>query len=258
MDENPYRGPESEDGIASTKRPTSTMSKVLMVLMVLGIVGVAFLLLLPTVRTGREAARRNLCNNHLKQIAIALQNYQDAHDALPPAYTVDAAGKPLHSWRTLILPYLEERTLYESIDLTKPWDDPVNAKARETSLSVYQCPSTDDPDGNTTTYLAVVTPNSAIQADKPRRVAEITDGASKTLMVIEVDADHAVPWMSPVDADEKTVLRIGPTSKLAHPGGVHAAFVDSHVAFLREDLPTAQRRALISSAANDEVSDPEN
>ena len=72
------------------------------------------------------------CANNLKQIALALRNYESVYHALPPAYTVDAEGKPLHSWRTLILPYLEQQALYDKIDLSKPWDDPANKEAYET------------------------------------------------------------------------------------------------------------------------------
>src|SRR4051812_5995401 len=105
MDENPYHSPDSQSG---AKPKTSAMSTVLTAVAVLGIVGVLIALMLPMVRSARPAAYRNACSNNLKQIAVALQNYSAMYDALPPAYTTDAEGKPLHSWRTLILPYLEE------------------------------------------------------------------------------------------------------------------------------------------------------
>ena len=71
-------------------------------------------------------------------------------------------------------------------------------------------------------------------------------------MVIEVDEAHAVPWMSPVDADEAIILAIGgPNARSPHPGGMNAAFVDGHVDFLPADMPAAERRALISIAGND-------
>ena len=181
-----------------------------------------------------------------------MQQYAETHHALPPAYTTDADGKPLHSWRTLILPFLEEQQLYKSIDLTRPWDDPVNAKACNTIVDAYRCPSVDCPE-NHTTYLAVLTPSSCFRPTKPRSLSEITDGAPETLMVIEVDSEHAVPWMSPVDADEKVVMGIGPESKLAHVGGVQAAFVDGSVRFLDADMSAAERRALISIAGNDKA-----
>ena len=65
--------------------------------------------------------------------------------------------------------------------------------------------------------------------------------------MIEVDSEHAVPWMSTTDADEKVVMGIGPRSKLDHPGGVSAAFVDGHVQFLDADMPAADVVALFPS-----------
>ncbi len=95
---------------------------------------------------------------------------------MPPAYTVDAKGRPLHSWRTLILPYLEQEPLYQMIDLSKPWNDPANAKALETSLPVFRCPEAVGP-RNTTTYLAIVGPNGCLIPKESRRLAEITDAS---------------------------------------------------------------------------------
>lgn len=239
---------------APPKNKRTLSATALKVLAVLGIIVIALAMLLPAVRTAREPARRNECRNNLRQIALALKRYAEVHGALPPTYTTDADGRPLHSWRTLILPFMDEQQLYNSIDLTKPWDDPANAAAFNTNLSVYQCPSAPWEIDNRTTYLAVVAPNSCFQATVPRELSEITDDASQTLMVIEADEEHAVPWMSPVDADEKTVLGLaGPTSRTAHPHGVQAGFVDGSVRLLSDETPAAVRRALISIAGNDNV-----
>ncbi|MEL7264459.1 MAG: DUF1559 domain-containing protein [Planctomycetota bacterium] len=67
------------------------------------------------------------CSNNVKQIGLGLANYHASWNSFPPAYTVDANGNRLHSWRTLILPYVEQQPLYDRIDLTKPWDDPAHA-----------------------------------------------------------------------------------------------------------------------------------
>jgi len=165
--------------------------------------------------------------------------------ALPPAFTVDAQGKPLHSWRTLILPYLDQRQLYESIDLSKPWNDPVNARAYETSVSAFRCNLSNCPK-NHTTYLAVVTPNSCLRPIEPRPFSEITDRRDQTLVAIEVSSPQSVPWMAPRDADEQLVLGFGPNSKLPHPDGTHAALLDGSVRFLSATLSDDNRRALIS------------
>lgn len=213
--------------------------------------GLCIALLLPATRNARPAARRVHCQNNLKQIALALYNYADEWGALPPAYTVDADGHPLHSWRTLILPYLDQSPLYDTIDLSKPWNDPANLKAYETAIHIYNCPSTDGPRTHTT-YMAVVAPGSCLQPHQPRKFSEITDPRAGTLMIVEVEPEHAVHWMAPVDADAQRVLSFGPESKLAHSGGMHAAFADGSVQLLSADMPADERRDLISISFKDQ------
>src|SRR5207244_4506816 len=69
---------------------------------------VAAMCLLPSTRMPREASRRSVCVNNLKQIGLALQNYHDDFGCFPPAYIADENGRPMHSWRVLILPYIEQ------------------------------------------------------------------------------------------------------------------------------------------------------
>lgn len=221
------------------------------IVVVILILGVLAAFLLPSVRRAREPARRSQCKNNLKQISLALLNYVDAYHALPPAYTVDADGKPLHSWRTLILPYLDQKALYDTIDLTKAWDDPVNAAAFNTRVEVFICPSSSIESPNHTTYMAVVTPTSCFRPIEPRPLSEITDDHSRTLLVVEMNSDYSVPWMAPRDADESQFLAINMQSKLGHWGGVQAVFLDGHVVFLNATMPADTRRALISIAADD-------
>jgi hypothetical protein len=205
------------------------------------------------VRSGREAARRNSCLNNLKQIALALSNYESVHGAYPPAYTVDANGLPLHSWRTLILPYMEQQRLYDSIDLAKPWDDPANAVAHNTMLEVYRCPS--DPTANAdkylTTYLAVVTPDSAIRTADSLSHAELP-APSETLLVIDAAPSQATHWMSPVDADEKLLLNVDPKLKRQHNGDLClAAYADGHVHPHSGMIDPKALRAMITASADD-------
>ncbi|MGE5193057.1 MAG: DUF1559 domain-containing protein, partial [Deltaproteobacteria bacterium] len=242
------------ESLVVSQSPKKGPIRLFTALTVLAIGAVLVALMLPAVRRGREPARRSQCKNNLKQIALALHNYEERYNALPPAYTVDADGKPLHSWRTLILPFLDQEPLYESIDLSKPWDDPANAEAFKTSLSVYHCPSDSSPQ-NHTTYLASVGSTGCFRLTEPRLLSEITDGLSQTLMVVEVPSDRSVPWMSPKDADERLMLGLGPESKLAHTGGMNAALCDGSVRFLSTAIPAATRRALISIAGGDKVGD---
>ena len=221
-------------------------------LVVVGLVGLLIALMMPhNTCCNWPAARRSQCVNNLKQIALALRNYEEVYKALPPEYTVDARGRPLQSWRTLILPYLEQGELYRTIDLSKPWDDPVNARARETVVPVYQCPAAEGL-ANRTTYLAVAGPHGCFQHGKPRRLAEITDDHELTLMLFEAGEKDAVPWMAPVHVVESMVMRVGPNRRLSHAGGMNVCFVAGNVGFLKADTPVEVRRAMITISGNDD------
>ncbi len=229
--------------IESARKPRSGKALLNICMILVGIL-ILIALLLPARRGGREAARRTLCKSNLKQIELALFNYESTYHALPPAYTVDAEGNALHSWRTLILPYLDQTQLYEKIDLSKPWNDPVNAEAFNTRVPVFQCPSTAHKDNNTT-YMAVVGSNNCFLPSEPRQLSDITADRGETLMVIEVAPEQSVHWMSPSDADERMIVGFGPQTKFAHPGGTNASFVDGRVRFLEATIPAAELRAKI-------------
>jgi prepilin-type N-terminal cleavage/methylation domain-containing protein len=220
-------------------------------LAVLAVCGILIALLLPLRRGSSEAARRTQCANNLKHIGLALYSYHDEYKAFPPAYTVDANGRPLHSWRTLILPYLEEKALYDTIDLTKPWDDPVNRKAGETLPSVYFCPGNNEQ-SNLTSYVAIVGKQTCLRPELSTSLADITDDKHLTLMVIEVPPENQVPWMSPQDANEESFLDYRSSSKLPHRGGVSGLVADSTVRFLSVKLETAVLRALGTINGNDD------
>ena len=229
-----------------------------MIIRLLKLFGVLFLIafviavLGQSVSTPREAARRTQCKNNLKQLAIALHNYHDTYNSFPPAYTVDENGNPLHSWRTLILPFFDQQQLYKTIDLSKPWNDPVNAEAYKTVVNGYLCPST-AVEATHTTYLAVVTPNSVLRPSQSCTIKEVTDGTAETLMVVEVPPEKAVHWMAPVDADHETLQTENGKKKLAHVGGWGGAMVDASVRFFSETISDKQIHALCTVNGKDVV-----
>lgn len=262
MSENPYESPEAMDNVAMVKRPWKT--RIFTYLSIAAILLVLVSLLMPATRDARGAARRTRCKNNLKQIVLALHNYHDAYGAFPPAYTVDSNGRPLHSWRTLILPHIERRVdetaiehvsqtaICNSVDLSKPWNDPANAEAFKTVPEVYRCPSADLPPGFTN-YLAVTGPDACFLRTTSRRLNEITDGTSETLMVVEVAAENSVPWMAPQDADQQIVLSFTKGGKLAHTGGTQVALADGSVRFLSENMDPDSLRALTTIAGKEAV-----
>ena len=116
MTENLYASPSPENDPVALKAGSKSWPLHLLWIVPVGCLVIA--LMLPAQRRAREPARRSQCKNNLKQIGLALHNYHETYGAFPPAYTVDADGKRLHSWRTLILPYLDQAPLYDKIDFS--------------------------------------------------------------------------------------------------------------------------------------------
>lgn len=116
-------------------------------LVVIAIIAILIALLLPAVQQARDAARRSSCKNNLKQLSLALHNYESAYRMLPPGYfhKVDPLGTPAnfmgYSWGTMILPQLEHKNLYDQFDFSIPVFNVVNLPPRERHLSVFLCPS---------------------------------------------------------------------------------------------------------------------
>jgi len=251
MNDNPYQSPES-----TGKLPNSNAAVIgrygLTFLGVLIALGLLVALLLPAMRPSRESVRRAQCTNNLKQIALGLLKCEEQYGVLPPAYTVDADGRPLHSWRTLILPFIDQPRLYDYIDLTKPWDDPANKVASETVLTSYMCPTSFGTSGHTT-YLAVVTSDGCLRPTEGRKLSDITDPHDSTIMVIEVDTEHSVPWMSPTDADEELILSLASSESLIHDGRIAVATVTGRAVSLSTPTDAEELRAMISIAGGDDA-----
>ncbi|OYP33999.1 DUF1559 domain-containing protein [Rhodopirellula sp. MGV] len=129
-------------------------------LVVIAIIGILVGLLLPAVQAAREAARRMSCSNNLKQIGIAMHNYNDVYRKLPPSalgVRVDGTNKApinelgLTGWVS-ILPYLENQALYESFDLNQGLENEDNLAASKKTPEVYLCPSVPLPSGEANGY----------------------------------------------------------------------------------------------------------
>jgi len=222
-----------------------------------GAVGMGVALLLPAVQAAREAARRMQCANNIKQIVLALHNHHDAIGALPPLYSVDANGRPLHSWRVQILPYIEQIALYDAIRHNEPWDSEYNKQFHDRMPAVFGCPS--NP-GRLCTY-AVIAGEVFVPATTAMRAAErhargntfavITDGTSNTLAVVEVR--EAFNWMDPtkdVTLDE-LVNGFGMGGRVGsyHMGGMNVGLFDGSGRFISETIDRAVLRALGARAS---------
>ena len=218
--------------------------------MAAGPVGVA--LLLPAVQAAREAARRSQSVNNLKQIMLAYHNFHSTNNTFPPAAICDAEGKPLLSWRVAILPFIEQQDLYNQFHLDEPWDSAHNKPLLEKMPQVYRSPKA-KPNDTTTFYQAFVGDGALYDApSKAPGIAEITDGTSNTLAVVE--AGKAVPWSKPEDipfARDKDLPKLG---GLGFPGGFNAGFCDGSVRFLKFSINKDTLKALITRAGGEVIS----
>jgi hypothetical protein len=164
-----------------------------------------------------EATRRSDCAEHLHRIVIAMLLYEREHGTLPPAYTTDAGGKPLHSWRTLLLPYLGQNELYAKLRLDEPWDSPHNSQFHTTQLDIYQCPSAILPPG-LTSYSVVVGDKTPFGPGQGRALSNFGD---RLLLVVE--RRQPVMWMDAASelSYEEAVSQFGVADAVGGVGSPH-------------------------------------
>ena len=188
-------------GLAIYVRQAQSLPSLAELVVIVVVLLVLVALLLPAAQTARESGRRVQCASNLKQLAIALLYYEKANGCFPPAYITDKNGKPMHSWRTLILPHMDLSALYNLFKFSEPWDGPNNRKPGTVPVMVYVCPSDPavrQPAAARTSYVAVVGPNTAWAGDKPRKLADFGKHASTTIMLVEV-TNSGIDWAEPKD-----------------------------------------------------------
>lgn len=197
----------------------------------LAFIGVLIGMLLPAVQGPVDASRRTHCLNNLRQILLATLNYESVNGHLPPAYIADETGKPIHSWRVLLLPYLEQQKLYDQYSFDEPWDGPNNSKLHDVIMPIYQCPSVGSGQpGHCSNYMAITGRGTAFDGDHETTFTEVTDGVSYTLTYIEVPNSNT-HWMEPIDLPVELALKrlTDPTKSKGccnHPGTINITLMD--------------------------------
>ena len=215
------------------------LAATLLVLLLLGQV------LYPAMDGAREAILRSDCRDNIRKLTTAIHDYESKHGHIPPPYSIAADGTPLHSWRVLLLPFLGEKSLYDEIDLNKPWDDPVNIPFHDQMPEVYCCASIKyyskwRSTGNTTAYIVVLGSGTAWDANNPPSLNQIlnSDGISKTIAIIESE-NHRIPWMSTNDPNTTTFLDNLDFSR-PHNGLLNSSMFDSSTQDLSNNLDLEQ------------------
>jgi hypothetical protein len=231
--------------------------------------------LLPAVQ---ETANQKQCMINLLTIVRAMHNYHDTLGSFPPSVASSKEGKPLHSWRVLLLPFLHQKKLYEQFKLDEPWDSPANQALLSKMPKEYAPPGENFPPDDGGTHIMVFTGKDApfdpgeppkwlgdpmykgvlesmqLRFDPPLAkplycfgkrpyISSFVDGTMNTILLVE--ADERVPWTKPQDlpyhADQ-------PLPKL---GGLHrnrffVALVDGTVRSVSNKTSEATIRAAIT------------
>jgi hypothetical protein len=204
----------------------------------------------------KAAAERTRSQNNLKQIGLAMHNYHDTNGAFPTPANYGKGDKPLLSWRVHLLPYLDQDALYKEFHLDEPWDSDHNKKLIARMPDVFRS-STDKKlakDGKTT-YLVPLGKETMFPGGKGVRIADITDGTSNTIMVLDAADEKAVTWTKPDD------LEIDPK---APAKGLAArfndtfllGFADGSVRGLKKDIDKDTLWALFTIAGGEVVNIP--
>ncbi len=219
---------------------------VLIVLLLLAIPVILAALLYPALGAARGAAKRAQSSNNMKQLALAMHNYHDVHKCFPPSVVKDADGNALYSGRVLLLPFMEQAPLYQGWDFTQAWDSPVNKPLSEAMIPTFRDPADTGPPGQTS-YLFVSGPGTIGEAGKKIDIADIKDGTSNTIMLIEVK-NSGIHWAEPRDWDAATPL---PPSN--HKSGNVVGFADGSVRPLAPGTPFTTIQAATSRAGGEQV-----
>ncbi len=302
-------------------------------LVVIAIIAVLVGLLLPAVQSAREASRRASCQNNLRQIGLALQNFEGVHKVFPASgWTQAGPGNPAGKyvgWRPLTLPYIEQANTQELYDFNLNWWEGTNAIVAAVPIKTYQCPSVparpevlaavahgprpamtfanpiapNDYEaimgvqpGSINAHLSSALYNNAnrysvMYRNSTTRMADILDGTSTTIVVVEAGArplvyrgrradpslanDQGIGWADsegPYSLDgaraDGSAEGCGPAAGCTvvmnvkndnepysfHPGGGNFLFADAHVEFIQEDIDVPSFAALCTMNAGEVAS----
>jgi prepilin-type processing-associated H-X9-DG protein len=253
-------------------------------LSVIGICAVAVFLLVPSIDVGGPGNRRGYCTNNMRNAGGALLHYAESHQGnLPPAFVADKNGKPINSWRVLILREMDHPNLADTYDLAEPWNGPNNRKLQVADRqeptnydfnepwngphnrilqlfslrNQFWCPAASALPTGLTNYLVVTGPGTLFPGARPVNLKDVKDSLENTILLVEV-ADSDINWMEPRDLTFDEALQginatihgkrgKGMSISSKHSGdGAYVMFADGHVRFLEEHTSPALLKALLT------------
>lgn len=206
-DESNFTGSRNPFG---NRKPAQSAFTLIELLVVIAIIAVLISLLLPAVQSAREAARRSACVNNLKQLGLAIHNYESIHGAFPPSLVVQGQGNIVTNWtgwsiHARILPMIEQSRQFDLANFWFSADGPQNVTVSATKMAILICPSDPDPNpapsnqgiSNVTNYgwlmgdwyvwggFSAVENRAPFGPNRSRPLAAFTDGLSNTAIASE-------------------------------------------------------------------------
>jgi hypothetical protein len=249
--------------IRGSKSPKSALMSIF-VLLVFGSCVLGFLAL---PRPGSRGTHpRADCMNNMKRISHALHAYHDDHGRFPPACVLGPDGKPWHSWRTLILPYLGWEDTYDQYRFDEPWNGPNNRKLASSYLHPFMCLSNANSTPGGTNYVAVVGPQTVWPGPDSVSLDDVKDKPETTILLVEIE-DSDISWAEPRDVSFAEICGDGSQAGAAPALGRHpdpsyfyqpeeftnVALVDASTHSVKISMPSDAWRALLTRDGGEEI-----
>jgi prepilin-type processing-associated H-X9-DG protein len=220
------------------------------------------LLAIPAVYASREATRQSQCMSQLKELALSILNFESAKGRLPMAHWRSASGNSTHSWRMLVLPYLEVASPWTRYRFDEAWDSDHNRHhVTNVTGGRFGCPLSAREFGRqTTNYFAVVDEQTVWPPQQGGLISDIHDGMATTVLLIEIPDKHT-PWAKPDDLTLDQALAYLTTKPIDINAGhalgegyfykrtpaVNLAFADGHVQRVRLPLSHETAKGLLTA-----------
>jgi len=224
------------------------------------VAGLLIVLVFPAVSTARSQAQKVKSADNMKLIAAAMFSYEADHGRFPPAYFADEDGKPIHSWRVLLLPYLGPGYdhIYEQYRFDEPWDGPNNVNLQYSMPAEYACPADSDARFQyETSYMVIVGDRTMFPGAASTRRAQMSDDVAYTIMLAQTPTT-GVCWLEPRDLDADQMRfeingRQGVEIGSRHSGGAHVVMANGESQFLNDDAPPDAIEAMTTISGNESI-----
>ena len=238
------------------------------ILLVLGCAHVGAIVL---TRPGAESRKKSACRANLEHLAASIENYRDAYGDFPPAIILDSDGKPMHSWRVLIVPFIEKNWFADMYNWREPWDSPHNQRLHRRFIidddghgqsrditevgRIYRCPGAPASQLATSTNYVMIVDTEAPPVVSTNQRSGWKDAAyyppiGGTIMVVEV-ANSGIHWMEPRDLSlgEMSMAindSAGPGISSHHVGGAFVMLDNGTVSFLDESATRERIKGMLN------------